>query len=87
MTRPMARALAKHNIRVVSLAPGPFATPMLAQLPDEVREMWQKGAILYPRRFGLPEEFAATVKWVLECAFINGEMVRMTAGGRNSAVL
>ena len=87
MTRPMARALARHNIRVVTLAPGPFATPLLGQLPDAVRARWQKGAMLYPRRFGIPEEFADTVKWILECPFINGETLRMTAGGRSSAAL
>lgn len=87
MTIPMARDLGRHNIRVVSLAPGPFGTPMLHSLSDPVLAQIKKGALLYPKRFGLPEEFAKTVRWVLETAFINGETLRVTGGGRVPAFL
>lgn len=87
MTLPMARDLARHNVRVVSIAPGPFTTALTGQLSDKVRIAMNKSAVLYPRRYGTPQEFAKTVRWVLECAYVNGETIRLTGGGRIPAFL
>ncbi|KAK1224652.1 hypothetical protein PQX77_012397 [Marasmius sp. AFHP31] len=82
MTLPMARDLARHNIRVVTLVPGPFATPLTDQFGAKIAEELHRDAVLYPRRYGRPEEFAQTVKWVVECPIINGENLKVTGGTR-----
>lgn len=81
MTIPMARDLARHAIRVVTIAPGVFDSNMTANFPDKLRRNLE-GGISYPRRFGHPEEFAKTVKWILDCPFVNGETIRVSGGGR-----
>lgn len=83
----MARDLARHHVRVVTIAPAAFTTPMTDQFPDRVHSSLAKHSLLFPKRYGLPQEFAATVRWVLECAYINGESVRLTGGGRVPAWL
>ncbi|RDB23574.1 3-hydroxyacyl-CoA dehydrogenase type-2 [Hypsizygus marmoreus] len=87
MTLPMARDLARHHIRVVTLAPGPFTTPLTGQLSDKVHTAIIKAGVLYPKRYGTPGEFAETVRWAIGCAYVNGETVGLTGGGRIPAFL
>lgn len=84
MTLPIARELAEHRIRVVSIAPGIFETPMLAGLPDEVRA--SLGAqVPHPARLGRPEEFALLVTQIVENPMINGETIRLDGAIRMAA--
>jgi NAD(P)-dependent dehydrogenase (short-subunit alcohol dehydrogenase family) len=76
MTLPAARDLASHLIRVVTVAPGTFDTPLLATLSEEVRTSLGN-AIPHPRRLGRPDEFAGLVRQVLENPMINGEVIRL----------
>lgn len=87
MTLPMARDLARHAVRVVSIAPGVFDSAMTANFPGKTRRSLETEGVVYPRRFGQPEEFARTVRWVLECAYVNGETVRLSGAGRLPAKL
>lgn len=81
MTLPLARDLAGHLIRVVTIAPGMFDTPMLAALPDEARA--SLGAqVPHPQRLGKPEEFAALVEHVVANPMLNGEVIRLDGGIR-----
>jgi 3-hydroxyacyl-CoA dehydrogenase/3-hydroxy-2-methylbutyryl-CoA dehydrogenase len=82
MTLPLARDLAKHHVRVVNISPAPFLTPMLGNQPEPVIRTLKEKVFLYPNRFGRPEEFAKTVRWILDCAYVNGETIRLTGGGR-----
>jgi NAD(P)-dependent dehydrogenase (short-subunit alcohol dehydrogenase family) len=76
MTLPAARDLASSGIRVVTVAPGLFDTPLLAALPQEQREAL--GAqVPFPRRLGRPEEFALLVHQVIENPMLNGEVIRL----------
>jgi 3-hydroxyacyl-CoA dehydrogenase/3-hydroxy-2-methylbutyryl-CoA dehydrogenase len=81
MTLPMARDLAPLGIRVATIAPGIFETPMMAQAPDNVRESLAK-QIPFPSRFGDPDEFAAFCEHVIENGYINGETIRLDASVR-----
>jgi NAD(P)-dependent dehydrogenase (short-subunit alcohol dehydrogenase family) len=76
MTLPLARELARHGIRVVSIAPGIFDTPMLAGLPQPARESLS-AAVPFPSRLGRPEEYAALVRHIAENAMLNGETIRL----------
>ena len=76
MTLPLAREFAERGIRVLAIAPGIFATPMLRGLPDEVQERLA-ASIPFPKRLGEPSEFAALVKHMCENAMLNGEVVRL----------
>ena len=76
LTLPAARDLADTGVRVVTIAPGMFDTPMLAQLPDEARAALAAG-IPFPRRLGNPEEFAALVEHVVRKTYLNGETIRL----------
>jgi NAD(P)-dependent dehydrogenase (short-subunit alcohol dehydrogenase family) len=76
MTLPVARELAKFGIRVVTIAPGTFDTPMLAMLPDEARAALAAG-IPFPNRLGQPPEFAALAVHIVENAMLNGETIRL----------
>jgi NAD(P)-dependent dehydrogenase (short-subunit alcohol dehydrogenase family) len=76
MTLPMAREFAMFGIRVVSIAPGIFSTPMLAGMPENVQA--SLGAqVPFPSRLGRPEEFAAMVASVCEIVYLNGETIRL----------
>ncbi|KAI9464500.1 AICARFT/IMPCHase bienzyme [Lactarius psammicola] len=66
MTLPMARDLERYGIRVVTVAPGAFITPMSNVMTKKAKESISRD-LLFPRRMGEPHEFAQTVKWVLEC--------------------
>lgn len=73
---PAARELAVHAIRVATIAPGTFDTPMLAGLPQEVRQSLA-ASIPHPMRLGRPAEFAALVRHVVENPLVNGEVIRL----------
>jgi NAD(P)-dependent dehydrogenase (short-subunit alcohol dehydrogenase family) len=76
MTLPIARELAMFGIRVCSLAPGIFATPMLAGMPQELQDSLGR-QVPFPARLGRPEEFAAMVQAIFEVAYLNGETIRL----------
>jgi NAD(P)-dependent dehydrogenase (short-subunit alcohol dehydrogenase family) len=76
LTLPVARELARSGIRCVTVAPGIFATPMMAAMPAEVQA--SLGATVpFPSRLGRPEEFAALVVHVIENTMLNGEVIRL----------
>jgi NAD(P)-dependent dehydrogenase (short-subunit alcohol dehydrogenase family) len=81
MTLPIARELARHGIRVMTIAPGIFDTAMLAGLPEAARESLGE-QVLFPRRLGRPEEFAALVRHIIENEMLNGEVIRLDAAIR-----
>jgi NAD(P)-dependent dehydrogenase (short-subunit alcohol dehydrogenase family) len=76
LTLPVARELARAGIRVVTIAPGLFETPMMGALPAEVQDALGK-SVPFPPRLGRPEEFAALVGHVCENAMLNGEVIRL----------
>ena len=76
LTLPAARELARFGVRVMTVAPGLFATPLLAELPDEVQRSLG-ASIPYPARLGQPAEFAALVRTCVENPFLNGETIRL----------
>jgi NAD(P)-dependent dehydrogenase (short-subunit alcohol dehydrogenase family) len=76
MTLPIARDLASLGIRVCTIAPGTFDTPMLALLPQEHRDALGAG-IPFPSRLGKPSEFAALAKHIVENPMLNGETIRL----------
>ena len=76
MTLPMARDLAQHGIRVVTIAPGIFKTPMVAGMPQEVQDAL--GAqVPFPSRLGDPAEYAALALHICENQMLNGETIRL----------
>jgi NAD(P)-dependent dehydrogenase (short-subunit alcohol dehydrogenase family) len=76
MTLPIARELAMFGIRVMSIAPGIFGTPMLSAMPQDVQESLGK-QVPFPPRLGRPEEFAAMVQAICENSYLNGETIRL----------
>jgi NAD(P)-dependent dehydrogenase (short-subunit alcohol dehydrogenase family) len=76
MTLPIARELARSGIRVVSIAPGLFQTPMMASLPQEAQESLGK-MVPFPPRLGRPTEFASLVAEIIRNPMINGEVIRL----------
>jgi NAD(P)-dependent dehydrogenase (short-subunit alcohol dehydrogenase family) len=76
LTLPVARELARFGIRVVTLAPGLFETPLLGELPQEARDVLG-AAIPFPARLGRPEEFAQMVVAAVENDYLNGEVIRL----------
>jgi NAD(P)-dependent dehydrogenase (short-subunit alcohol dehydrogenase family) len=76
MTLPMARELSRHGIRVVSIAPGVFETPMMQAASDKVRQPLLEQTI-FPRRFGEPDEFAMMVEQAFENKMLNGCVLRL----------
>jgi NAD(P)-dependent dehydrogenase (short-subunit alcohol dehydrogenase family) len=76
MTLVAARDLASKLIRVCTIAPGIFDTPMLARLPENVRSALE-AAVPHPSRMGRPDEFALTAMHILENAILNGETIRL----------
>jgi NAD(P)-dependent dehydrogenase (short-subunit alcohol dehydrogenase family) len=76
MTLPMARELASSGIRVVTIAPGIFLTPMLAGLPAEAQASLGK-QVPFPPRLGRPEEYAKLVQSIVENPMLNGETIRL----------
>ena len=76
LTLPAARELARAGVRVVTIAPGLFHTPMVEGLPPEVQASLGAG-IPYPSRLGRPEEYAALVEHIVANRFLNGEVIRL----------
>jgi NAD(P)-dependent dehydrogenase (short-subunit alcohol dehydrogenase family) len=76
MTLPIARDLASVGIRVVTIAPGTFDTPMLGLMPDSQRQALA-AQIPFPSRLGRPSEFAALARHIVENAMLNGETIRL----------
>lgn len=76
MTLPIARELARVGIRVMTIAPGTFDTPMLAGLPEAARESLAQ-QVPFPSRLGRPEEYAALAQHIIENPMLNGEVIRL----------
>ena len=76
MTLPMARDLAASGIRVVTVAPGIFKTPMLAGLPEAAQESLGK-QVPFPSRLGDPDEYGALAQHIVENTMLNGEVIRL----------
>jgi NAD(P)-dependent dehydrogenase (short-subunit alcohol dehydrogenase family) len=81
LTLPVARELASSGIRVVTIAPGIFETPMLAALPEDAKDSLGK-QVPFPPRLGRPEEYAALAKHIVENQMLNGEVIRLDGGIR-----
>ncbi len=81
MTLPMARELARFGIRVMTIAPGIFWTPMVDGMPPQVQESLG-ASIPFPSRLGRPEEFADTVAFILGNRYLNGETIRLDGAVR-----
>ncbi|MHB8598987.1 MAG: 3-hydroxyacyl-CoA dehydrogenase [Ktedonobacteraceae bacterium] len=76
MTLPIARELARHGIRVMTIAPGIFDTPLLGTLPEPARiSLGQQ--VPFPPRLGRPDEYAALAKHIIENEMLNGEVIRL----------
>jgi NAD(P)-dependent dehydrogenase (short-subunit alcohol dehydrogenase family) len=76
MTLPMARDLAQHGIRVCTVAPGLFATPLMKELPEAVQQSLA-ASIPFPPRLGKPEEFAELAAHIVTNGHLNGEVIRL----------
>ena len=76
MTLPLARELARHGIRVVTIAPGIFETPMLAGLPEKARLSLEQ-QVPFPARLGRPDEYAMLAQQIIENPMLNGETIRL----------
>src|SRR6185437_4632022 len=84
MTLPIARDLARNGIRVMTIAPGIFDTPLLGSLPEPARiSLGQQ--VPFPPRLGRPDEYAALAKHIIENEMLNGEVIRLDGGIRMSA--
>ncbi len=84
MTLPMAREFGRIGIRVMTVAPGVFWTPMVDSMPDEVRTSLN-ASVPFPQRLGTPEEFAETVKFILCNRYLNGTTIRLDGAVRLAA--
>ncbi|MFD1711709.1 SDR family NAD(P)-dependent oxidoreductase [Ottowia sp. GY511] len=83
MTLPMARDLAQHGIRVCTIAPGLFATPLMRTLPEPVQQSLA-ASIPFPSRLGKPEEFAELACHIVTNGHLNGEVIRLDGALRMS---
>lgn len=81
MTLPMARELARFGIRVMTIAPGIFWTPMVDGMPEDVQASLA-ASIPFPSRLGKPEEFADLVAYILGNSYLNGETIRLDGATR-----
>jgi NAD(P)-dependent dehydrogenase (short-subunit alcohol dehydrogenase family) len=84
MTLPIARELARSGIRVMCIAPGIFETPMMAGMPQEVRDSLG-AAVPFPPRLGRPAEYASLVRHIVENTMLNGEVIRLDGAIRMAA--
>ena len=84
MTLPIARECADYGIRVMTIAPGLFDTPLLHSLPEAARESLGK-MVPFPQRLGQPAEFATLVKHIIENRMLNGEVIRLDGAIRMAA--
>lgn len=76
MTLPIARELARFGIRIMTIAPGIFGTPMMASLSQDIQDALGK-MVPFPPRLGRPEEYAALVRHIVENEMLNGEVIRL----------
>jgi 3-hydroxyacyl-CoA dehydrogenase / 3-hydroxy-2-methylbutyryl-CoA dehydrogenase len=86
MTLPMARDLGRYGIRVNTIAPSLFVSPMTDGMTEKVKNSLIRD-IVFPRRFGESREFADVVKFMIQSSYLNGETIRLSAGGRMPAKL
>ena len=84
MTLPIAREFAEYGIRIMTIAPGIFLTPMLQSLDEKVQEALGK-MVPFPKRLGQPSEFAALVQHIVENPMLNGEVIRLDGAIRMAA--
>jgi NAD(P)-dependent dehydrogenase (short-subunit alcohol dehydrogenase family) len=84
MTLPIARELARFGIRVMTIAPGIFETPLLMGMSDEVRQSLGQ-QVPFPSRLGKPEEYAFLAKHIIENRMLNGEVIRLDGSIRMAA--
>lgn len=84
MTLPIARELARYGIRVLSIAPGIFETPMLRGLPQQVQDSLGQ-MVPFPSRLGRPAEYAQLVRAICENPMLNGEVIRLDGAIRMAA--
>jgi NAD(P)-dependent dehydrogenase (short-subunit alcohol dehydrogenase family) len=84
LTLPAAREFAKWGIRVMTIAPGIIATPMMANMPDEVQESLA-AAVPFPHRLGQPKEYAQLVETIIKNSYLNGSVIRLDGALRMSA--
>ena len=84
MTLPIARELARSGIRVMTIAPGIFATPMVEAMPQEVQDSLGN-LVPFPSRLGRPAEFAALCRAIVENPMLNGEVIRLDGAVRMAA--
>ncbi len=84
LTLPAARELARFGIRVLAVAPGLIATPLLLNMPEEVQRSLAE-TVPFPSRFGDPREFASLVRHMIENRLLNGEVVRLDGALRMAA--
>jgi len=84
MTLPIARECADYGIRVMTIAPGLFDTPMMAGLPESVRVQLAQ-TVPFPKRLGRPAEYAALVRHIIENPMLNGECIRLDGAVRMTA--
>ncbi len=84
MTLPLARDLGSLGIRVNTIAPGVFNTPMMQSMPDEVRKPLEE-IVQFPKRLGLPTEFARLAEHIADNTYLNGETIRLDGGIRMPA--
>lgn len=84
MTLPIARELARSGIRVMTIAPGIFETPMMAGMPQEVRDSLG-ASVPFPPRLGRPDEYAALARHIIENSMLNGEVIRLDGAIRMAA--
>jgi NAD(P)-dependent dehydrogenase (short-subunit alcohol dehydrogenase family) len=84
MTLPIARELARHGIRVMTIAPGIMETPMLLDMPSEVQASLGN-MVPFPPRLGKPDEYAALVQHIVENPYLNGEVIRLDGAIRMSS--
>ena len=85
LTLPVARDLAPLGIRIVTVSPGVFATPMLTELPEKVVTSLVENTILFPNRMGEPSEFGALVRHIAENAYFNATTIDLDGGARMTA--
>ncbi len=84
MTLPVARDLAGLGVRVMTIAPGLFETPMLLSLPEKVRTQLAS-TVPFPARLGKPSEYAQLVQTIVENPMLNGEVIRLDGAIRMGA--
>ncbi|MER6984118.1 SDR family NAD(P)-dependent oxidoreductase [Streptomyces carpinensis] len=81
MTLPLARDLASHGVRVMTICPGTIDTPMVQQASQEIRD-YLRDANVFPKRLGAAEDIAAVVRTCIETTYLNGEVIRVDAAVR-----